>query len=70
MAIRQIISRSIKDGEIADADTSASFSSGSSSQRFDVDAGKRYTDGEVAQWKTKEYWWLVLGPELEVSTPS
>ena len=29
MAIRQIISRSIKDGEIVDADTSASFSSGS-----------------------------------------
>ena len=29
MAIRQIISRSIKDGEIADADTNASFSSGS-----------------------------------------
>ena len=29
MAIRQIISRSIKDGEIVDADTNASFSSGS-----------------------------------------
>ena len=29
MAIRQIISRSIKDGEIVDADTAASFSSGS-----------------------------------------
>ena len=29
MAIRQIISRSIKDGEIADSDTAASFSSGS-----------------------------------------
>ena len=29
MAIRQIVSRSIKDGEIVDADTNASFSSGS-----------------------------------------
>ena len=29
MAIRQVISRSIKDGEIVDADTNASFSSGS-----------------------------------------
>ena len=29
MAIRKIVSRSIKDGEIVDADTNASFSSGS-----------------------------------------
>ena len=29
MAIRQVTSRVIKDGEIVDADTSASFSSGS-----------------------------------------
>jgi len=29
MPIRQIVSRSIKDGEIVDADTNASFSSGS-----------------------------------------
>ena len=29
MPIRQVVSRSIKDGEIVDADTNASFSSGS-----------------------------------------